>query len=60
MFGLSFLQSVSKTTTHRKPPYFVNAITVEYLVIAGGGGGGSDNSGAGGAGGYRANVFGES
>ena len=64
MFGLKFLQSVSKTTTHRKPPFLLGKLFVEFLVIAGGGGGGpaaSNNSsgGGGGAGGYRTNVTGQ-
>jgi hypothetical protein len=36
------------------------ALTVEYLVIAGGGGGGYDRGGGAGAGGYRSSVTGES
>ena len=55
MFGLNFLSSVSKTTTHRKPPYLIGALTVDYLVIAGGGAG-SNRAGGGGAGGVRSTV----
>jgi hypothetical protein len=35
------------------------ALTVEYVVIAGGGGGGCGRGGGGGAGGYRSSVIGE-
>jgi hypothetical protein len=35
---------------------YVNALTVEYLVVAGGGGGGQHNSGGGGAGGLLAGT----
>ena len=59
MLGLNFLstapsKSISKTTTHRKAPYFVGALAVQYLVVAGGGGG---SRGGGGAGGYRTDTL---